>query len=97
MFGSNTIYSLLPKSHKSVQNLIDTDFLYRKRAFKSCSELLKAISVSPSIFGPLRTVLQSTVSGDYKLKTILLALREVQDEHSGENIGQTVVNTIRRL
>ncbi len=37
------------------------------------------------------------VDDDYQVRAILLAIREVCGEHSGENVGQTVVDVIREF
>ncbi|ERF72806.1 hypothetical protein EPUS_04241 [Endocarpon pusillum Z07020] len=37
------------------------------------------------------------VDDDYQVRAILLGIREVYGEHSGENVGQTVVDVIREF
>ena len=37
------------------------------------------------------------MDNEYNIQTILLGLREVISDHSGENIGQTVVEIIREF
>ena len=43
----------------------------------------------------LNAIIAHFVDSEYDIKTILIGLREVIGEHSGENIGQTVVEVVR--
>lgn len=98
---SSTVLSLLPHSHNTIKKHIELDFQKRKHEIrkllassKSDIHLSFDLWSSPNGLG-LNGIVAHFFGGDYKLKTILLSLREVLGEHSGENIGQTVVDTIR--
>jgi hypothetical protein len=49
---------------------------------------------SPNGLG-LNVIIAHFVDSEYDIRTILIGLREVIGEHSGENIGQTVIEVIR--
>jgi len=51
---------------------------------------------SPNGLG-LNAIIAHFVDSEYNIRTILIGLREVMGEHSGENIGQTVVEVIREF
>jgi hypothetical protein len=100
-FGSDTALKHLPRSHNTFKELILFDFAKRKQeirkrlaASKSDIYLFFDLWSSPNGLA-LNGIAAYFLGDDYKLKTILLSLREVIGEHSGENIGQTVVDTIR--
>jgi hypothetical protein len=51
---------------------------------------------SPNGLG-LNAIVAHFMDSKYAIRTILLGLREVIGDHSGENIGQTVVEVIREF
>jgi hypothetical protein len=99
--SSNAVYSLLRKSHDTMKKWVDTDFLQRIKAIqKLCKASKSDIYLSFDLWSSsngltLNGIVAHFFGEDYKLYAILLDLREVIGEHSGENIGQTVVDTIK--
>jgi hypothetical protein len=96
-----TAISKLPYSHNTIRS---DCFKYFKEAKLVIRELLSTarsqihlsfdLSTSPNCKA-LLAITAHWISSTYKIEVILLAIRELEKEHTGENIGESVYDVIK--
>ena len=101
--ATTEILPYLPTSHNTIQAWTQKEFdKSQKMVWNMLKKSQGAINLSfdlwtsPNGLG-LNAIIAHFVDSEYNIRTILIGLREVMGEHSGENIGQTVVEVIREF
>ena len=100
---TNDILPYLPTSNTTLRNWIQRNFEKAKNKIKNMLRKSRGkihlsfdIWTSPNGY-VLVGIVSHFVDNDYQVRAILLAIREVYGEHTGENVGQTVVDVIREF
>ena len=90
----------LPASHNTLQTWIENDFEKSKTKIKRLLAGSRGnVHISSDLWSSpnglaLNGVVSHFVDAEYNIKTILLGLREIIGQHTGENIGQSMVEII---
>ena len=100
---TNEILPYLPTSNTTLRNWIEKEFEKGKNKIKSMLQksrgkihLFFDLWTSPNGYA-FAGIVSHFVDVDYNVRAILLGLREVSGEHSGEKIGQTVVDVVHEF
>ncbi len=100
---TNDILLYLSTSNSTLRNWIEKEFTKIKNKInimlrKSREKIHISFDIWTSSNGyALVGIVSHFVDDDYQVRTILLAIREVYGEHTGENVDQTVVDVIREF
>lgn len=100
---TNDILPQLLTSNTTIRNWIQKDFEKGKNKIKSMLRKSRGkihlsfdIWTSPTGYA-LAGIVSHFVDDDYQVRTILIAMREIQGEHSGPNVSQTVVDVVHEF
>ena len=100
---TNEILPCIPTSNTTLRNWIEKEFKKGKNKIKSMLQKSRGkihlsfdLWSSPNGYA-LAGIVSHFVDVDYNVRAILLGLREISGEHSGENIGQTVIDVVHEF
>ena len=97
---TNEILSYLSTSNNTLRNWIKNEFEKTKNKIKymfrkSRKKIHISFDIWISLNGYVLTgIVSHFVNDNYQVRTILLDLRKIHEEHTGDNVDQTVVDVI---